>query len=568
MKRLSNDLLITVLSLVCAGCGGPASEGETGSDGRSSEPSPAGSEVGDSRTDRGEDTGVITEELAAAATPWLPFDLPSRKKLADARTDTAKGVFIHSFSPLMPNFNKATMAEEGGDKAYLPPGRSADQSFGGAGRDWSPWRQPSTKTAAVKLMDGTSSIPQWQLDDYMSQVEAARDAGVDGFFISVQVVEKGHSEWERSAGMVEAINRVNAAHPNDPKFWAILRHDGIASATSTTTKLVDSLTWMWSQPSAYKTSDGSLLISPLNAEKAPDGAADGVNFYTSVKNKMAAAGKPIKIWPVYISSWTDHAPDFNGIAFGHSRWGDRSASSTAANTVNARGAAAHSHTELGKPWMAPVSAQDFRPRDRRFWEAWGFGNMVASWESALQSGNARANWVNIPTFNDFLESSHIGPSRKNGNDRSYSPWLDVISYYLTWFKLDSKPAIVRDGLYIAHRLQLSDGASATKPGGGTNITGPQTEFATIGSGMAVKNDVDVLVFAKSAGTVEITVGGVKTTKDVPAGVSQVKAPAHLGTVSATLKRSGATAASVTSPHKIVGSLISQDLTYYVTSSLR
>ena len=545
--------------------------------------------------------GVKFGSVAAGTTTWLPFNMPNWSTLASKLTDTSNGVFIHSFSPLMPNFNNSTANIEYPYTNYMPPGRivtttdangnkiKIDETvYGGQGRDWSPWRSPSNKTSLVTLMDGESTIYLWQLEDYMSQVEAARKAGVDGFFISVQVVEKGHTEWERSAGMVEAINRVNAAHPGERKFWAILRHDGAAGGTSTTQKLIDSYTWMWNQPCAYKTADGKLLVSPLSVEVTPNRTltnqpTTGVNFYTTVKNSMAAAGKPISIWPVFVSTWDANAPSFNPITDGFGRWGDRGAEAVIAETRNNRGAAAYCHTTFSKPWMAAVAVQDFRPRDRKFWEAWGFGTLVGSWQAALQAGNSRANWVNIPTLNDFLEGSQIGPSVKNGNDRSYSPWLDVSAYFLTWFKMGTEPTVVRDAIYLAHRLQLATGATAGDPGGGTTITGgtvvdegvtktvKQTEFAVLGSGNVIHDDVDVLVFATSAATIEVTIGGVLVkTASVVVGINQIKAPARLGTVSAVMKRSGlvVSGTSVTSPHKIVSSLVSQDLTYYACSSLR
>ncbi len=509
--------------------------------------------------------------ITTGSTPWLPFDMPSYSTLKSKTTDTANGVFIHAFSPLQANYNAATMAQEYGDVNYLPPGRTADQNFGGAGRDWAPWRaQNTTDTSNVTLMDGTSTIPLWRIKDYMSMVEAARSSGVDGFFISVQKIAANDVEWERTMGMVDAINRVNAAHPTEPKFWAILRNDGITSNTSDVPKVVSALTYMWSQSCAYKTADGKLLVSPLNPESAPadtsnSGDGKGAIFWKSVQDAMTAASKPINIWPVYVKGWTTNAPDYDGFVFGHSRWADGQASSTVANSVDARGAAAISHNTYSKPWMAPVRVQDVRPRAYIGGEAGGFDNLVGSWASALQTGAARANWVNIPTFNDWLESSSIGPSRLNGNSRSYSPWLDINSYYLTWFKMGAPPTIVRDALYVANRRQVATGQSASNAGGGTTITGPQTDFTVI-SGM--KDEVAVLAFAKVASTVEITTGGVKTTVSVQPGVTQVKAPARVGAVTVVMKAGTTTVASVTADNPIVSSLVSQDMTYYATSSLR
>jgi hypothetical protein len=83
-----------------------------------------------------------------------------------------------------------------------------------------------------------------------------------------------------------------------------------------------------------------------------------------------------------------------------------------------------------------------------------------------------------------------------------------------------------------------------------------------------RNTVEALTFAKAAGTVQVTVGGVTTSCAVKAGVNTCLVPLRAGKVSAKIVRSGATVASLTSPYSVTNAPYVQDFQYVGASSLR
>src|ERR1700738_3634819 len=84
----------------------------------------------------------------------------------------------------------------------------------------------------------------------------------------------------------------------------------------------------------------------------------------------------------------------------------------------------------GKIWMQPVSVQDNRPHTGVYWEANNTENLRTTWSAAIGG----ADWVQIPTWNDYTENTQVSPSTHIG----WGP-LDIISYYLTQFKQGIAP---------------------------------------------------------------------------------------------------------------------------------
>lgn len=169
----------------------------------------------------------------------------------------------------------------------------------------------------------------------------------------------------------------------------------------------------------------------------------------------------------------------------------------------------------------------------------GFDMLIKSFDLAYDCDSAY-----IATTNDFTEGAPIARSHGSGYG-----WLDLCTYYNIRFKLGKFPAIVRDGLYLMHRKQsYGYKGSQTTPFGTWHGTPRDT--------------ISCLCFLTEPA--DITIAGV-TTKDVPAGVTQLKVPLRYGTISATASRVGITTVSVTSPHTVEDSGVSTKL-QYVTSS--
>ena len=152
--------------------------------------------------------------------------------------------------------------------------------------------------------------------------------------------------------------------------------------------------------------------------------------------------------------------------------------------------------------MQPVSVQDTRPYTGVYDEANNTENLRVTWNAAIDYS---ADWVQIPTWNDYSENTQISPSTHIG----WGP-LDLTSYYLTRWKMGAWPNVLRDTIYVSHRVQP---VNAT-------ITGGQTIFMTPRPGTSPPRDkVEVLSFLKESGTLQVTIGSVSSSVAVSAGVS-------------------------------------------------
>jgi hypothetical protein len=194
---------------------------------------------------------------------------------------------------------------------------------------------------------------------------------------------------------------------------------------------------------------------------------------------------------------------------------------------------------------------DTRPKDSIYDEAYNTENLRLMWSGAINYG---ADWADHVTWNDYSEHTEFSPSTHIG----WGP-LNISSYYITWFKTGTPPPIVRDVLYLSHRIQ----PYAATP------TGGQTSLMQLRSGSSPPRDtVEVLSFLTAPATVTVKVGANTHTYDAPAGLFAKTYPLAIGNVSATAARSGAKAAEVLSPFPVVSAPVVQDLNYYFSISGR
>jgi hypothetical protein len=224
---------------------------------------------------------------------------------------------------------------------------------------------------------------------------------------------------------------------------------------------------------------------------------------------------------------------------GYSAWGVRWESST----ESYRKAGIESKRR-GRFWMSPASLEDVRPRNKRYWEPSNSGTLRQSFVKAME-GDAAI--ISLLTWNDYAES-WLAPSVERG----YAP-ADLIAYYTTWFKTGKAPAVARDALYWFHRSHRTDAPFDTTK----QTIGP----IAIPYGDAATNNVELVAFVKSAGTLVIRQGDdVKTKEVTSAGMVSFKVPMVPGTTPVfELKRDGKIVQTVKSDTPIRESVVYQDL---------
>lgn len=451
-----------------------------------------------------------------AGSAALPFDLPSNATLKGS----PKKVFAHYFTPYPISLDNKAATTDYYTNGYLnPAGESGKHAaYGGLLRDRPLARAPIASN--------------YQLEDMKTEIRRASEAGLDGFTVDMLGLSGTH--WDRLKLLLQAAPQV------DGNFKIMLMPDSNSGATNDAAALAASIASIANSPAVYKLSDGRLVVSPFYPEKR--GAAYWQNFISIMKNQY---GITVAFVPCFLN-YNANAAAFAPFSYGFSNWGNRSPALNASLASNI----ADAHAK-GKIWMQPVSVQDSRPNQGIYDEANNTENLRVTWNAAIANN---AEWVQIPTWNDFSEGAQISPSANN----NWGP-LDISSYYLTRYKTGTWPTIKRDVLYVSHRKQ----PAAAKP------TGGQTKLMTLRGGSSPARDtVEVLSVLPAAGNITVKVGASSYSYSAPAGLSSKTYPLSSGTVYASLSRNNALATDVTSPFAITTSPVVQNLQYHFVVSSR
>lgn len=459
----------------------------------------------------------------------LPYDAPSTSTLRSS----PKKVFAHYMTSLPVSLDNATTSTDYYARNYLSPAGEGGKyaAYGGYTRD-RPAGRPVIPTS------------DWRLQDMKAEVRTAVAAGLDGFSMDVLQVQGGSTPqlWDNARLMMRA------AAEADPGFKIMLMPDMAASLGSKDVATVaQGMATLAGYSSAYRLSDGRLVVSPFKAE------VHSATWWKSFMDTMQGTyGISVALLPVFVGNEQIYASSFAPISYGMSNWGSRNPAwtdptVTSTGSPRARAAAIKA---LGQKWMQPVAVQDARPNQGVFDEAENTTTLRNTWALARATN---AEFVQIATWNDYTENTDTAPSPKQG-----SALLDLNAYYAAWYKTGAPPAIARDTVYLNHRTQTTSALP----------TYPQTRLMSWRGGSPARNTVEALTFMTAPGYVTITVGTTSYLCAVTAGVDSCTVPLGLGKVSATTSRAGTLTASVTTPLPVVAQPYVQDLQYIAASSGR
>lgn len=466
-------------------------------------------------------TTAPTTPPANPASGALPFDMPGTAELRGS----AKKVFAHYFTPYPISLNNKGGADDYYTKHYLrPDGESGKHlAYGGLLRDRPLPRDP---------------LPgDWELQDMETEVRTAISAGIDGFTVDLLNLDPANPHRKRVDLLIKAAERV------DPGFRIVLMPDMTASQVTGLDQngLAAALAGLAASKAVHRLDDGRLVVSPFKAE------GRNAQWWTDFMKIMEQKHQlKVAFVPVFLN-FGANAQAFAPISHGFSIWGNRSPQ--AQGNIGSDIAKAHG---MGKIWMQPVSVQDERPNQGIFDEAGNTENLRATWQGAIEKG---ADWVQLTTWNDYSEGTQFAPSVHNGR-----VFLDISSYYLTWFKRGAKPAIVRDVAYVTHRTQFV----ATKP-----TSAGQTKFMVPRGGTTTPRDtVEALVFLTAQANVRVQSGAQTRDGQAGPGITALVHPLASGKQNVTVTRGAATVASVGSTFEVTLNPAVQDLQYVAAGSAR
>ena len=426
-----------------------------------------------------------------------------------------KKVFAHYFYPFPLSIDNQPTASDYYTVNYMNPFGENSAFLAGGGF-----------LRARPLLTAPLSSSAWEALNMQTEVRRAVAMGLDGFAFNVMDTQ--------TDGWTAALNMLDAAKAVDPGFKIILMPDMTALADPN--QIDTAVAAFYNHPSSYKLADGRLVLAAFYAD------AQSPTWWSNKLSQLKSKGYPIAFVPL-LDLTDSNMQSYASISYGFSEWGPRDELYTA-GMVNQPGNI-HKYVNL---YMAPVAPNDVRPKDLLYWESHNSTSFRNLWMSAINGG---ADWVQLVTWNDYGESTHVSPSlgQKGELQRTY---YDLSSFYLTWFKMGAQPTITNDMLYYFHRRH----SSTLQPSSKTYQTG------TFGIDYGTPtNDIELVAFLTSPGTLEITIGTKVSTMNAPAGITVFQVPLGIGKPSFRLLRNNAAVISFTSQTEILSRIDTTDLTY-------
>ncbi len=375
----------------------------------------------------------------------------------------------------------------------------------------------------------------WRAEDARTEIRDAQQAGVDGFYVNIMTA--AGSNWDRYLKLAD----VAAAEFPGFKVVPMIDTNGDGVGKSTTAQLADAVARFFTKSSTWRLADGRHVLGSFKAEgKTPAWWAD---LLSQIKTRH-------RIDAAFVAVFVDIAKcaPYFGTAYAVGPWGYGSdpgvASGTSSYAAQAKAA--------GVKWLGCALNQNVRYAQGTFDESLGSGAIRASWDRLIREG---ADLVQMVTWSDFAEGSHIRPSVARGR----AP-LAIAGYYAAKWKTGQHPPILEDVLILAHRDQPLN----TKPTTAQTKTLVQKDR----SGRSPAADiVEALTYLTAPAEVMVSIGSEAHTYVAPAGEHVQRLPLRTGRIAGRVVRAGKNVASADSPFPVTATPRSQDRQYMFASSL-
>eukprot|EP00250_Pteridium_aquilinum_P005848 c15875_g1_i1 orf=111-1475(+) len=221
--------------------------------------------------------------------------------------------------------------------------------------------------------------------------------------------------------------------------------------------------------------------------------------------------------------------------------------------------------KAGKIYMASVSPWYFNheqtcaasqtscPRNMVMGNYKGPNLWMTRWMQLINAPNIPM--VEIVTWNDWQERHYTAAGPFQGEIANHTqfphlPFLDLGSYYISWFKNGSPPPITKDSLYLFYYTHSK------------NAEAPNDPLGRVLRYNVLDDYVYVAVKLTAAATVKIISGTTSQNFNVDAGLQMVGMPFKEGTQTATLSRNGNTLLTVQGSLPINNNIQKYDFNVY------
>lgn len=451
------------------------------------------------------------------ASPGLFFQLP------EAAVSSTKKVFAHFFGPYPISIDNSTPASDYYTNNYL--------AVNGEGGIW------ASKGGYLRNrpMGRAPITGDYRFEDSKSDIEQAREAGIDGFFCNI--MGTSGANWDRYIKLADTASAIDSGFKIVPMIDTN-GNVGTATAAHVAAKLAE-----FSGKASAWYINGRFVVASYKA----DGKTQA--WWQAIFSIMQSTyGLDVYFFGVY-SSFSQSA-NYTAITEVASTWGAGADPNIQKNYSDMAGQA----RARGEKWMAPVWWQDVRPRSNLFDEACNTESLREAWIRAIKDD---ADYIQMCTWSDYSEGSEFNRSVARG-----AVAADLSAYYIAKLKTGAFPTIQQDVIYLSHRNQLTTVS---------NFSGGQTEFMAHWNRpnrSAVRNTVETLTFLVAPANVTVNIGSNTYTYTAPAGMHAQLHPLANGQISVVAQRAGLTVTQITSPVIVTATPINQDRGYYSFSSIR
>lgn len=380
----------------------------------------------------------------------------------------------------------------------------------------------------------------YTIESWITDVTAAKSAGIDGFALNFGSI---HGGWEQ-----KSISDAFVAASTVGGFGMIFSFDmtGLPCSSQKDAQTLREFLLTWGPhpghlvlPPASGSAFQRVVVSTFSGEWCNFGLGSPREGWMSVVadqavvSRLRAAGREIAFVPSWFERVDQRKQEFNGVVQGDFHW--NGGWPTGNFDVNWDGDAYRIATSPGPLFMASVSPGFFTHYGPNSYNKnWIYRSddwLYASRWEMLVGHRAEVDLVEIVTWNDYGESSYIGPiegeqpnSEAWTNGFPHLGFLDMTSYYATAFKTGSYPTITEDKVYLWSRSHPRDAQAPRDPIGRPN-NADWTEDYVWG-----------LVIAASDGELVLSCGSNSETFSIITGVNKVKIRNSPGQMRGVLRR--------------------------------
>ncbi|KAJ7754346.1 glycoside hydrolase family 71 protein [Mycena maculata] len=369
----------------------------------------------------------------------------------------------------------------------------------------------------------------YTMKNWASDIALASSKGLDGFVLNL-----GTDSWQPDR-VADAFSAAQSAGSTFRIGFSFDMSVMPCAAASDAALLQSYITKYSSHPNVLQF-DGKMLISTFSGETCQFGQGSvDAGWTVTVKTGMP----PVHFIPSFFvdPSTLGNYQSIDGAFNWNGGW-PQTQSNTSFATDQPFISALASKTYLGavSPWFfTHYSPQTYNKNWIYDFDNWLFSSR---WEVLIQN-RQQVPIVEVITWNDYGESHYIGPiegSQPNSQQWvdgfDHQGWLDIMEYYIAYYKTGAPPTIAKDRIFLWAKLYATD-ATAPDP------VGPPKDA----------NWAEDMLWAQfhltETSDLTLTCGSsTQTFSSVPAGVSKQKLPLSSDCdMSAKITRSGSDAVS-------------------------